>query len=75
MKKTINEYNTEPRNKKKEQNEKLGYVATDSDLADMEFSLINTYESDFLVHAFVIPNYAEPEALMRDTIGRIAIHK
>lgn len=28
-----------------------------------------------LVHAFVIPNYAEPEALIRDTISRIAIHK
>ncbi|KAL9542774.1 hypothetical protein MBANPS3_008437 [Mucor bainieri] len=73
MKKTINEYNA---TLKSQDEEKSNYaVATDSDLADMESSLVNNYDSDFLVHAFVIPNYAEPEALMRDTIGRIAIHK
>jgi hypothetical protein len=37
----------------------------------VESSLLSTN----LVHAFVIPNYAEPEALIRDTISRIAIHK
>lgn len=73
MKKTINAYNAKL---KTENEEKSDYtVATDNDLSDMESSLVNTYDSDFLVHAFVIPNYAEPEALMRDTIGRIAIHK
>lgn len=74
MKKTINEYNAKL---KSQDHEKLNcvIVATDSDLTDMESSLVNTYDNDFLVHAFVIPNYAEPEALMRDTIGRIAVHK
>lgn len=31
--------------------------------------------SDDLVHVIVVPNYAEPEALIKDTINRIAIHK
>lgn len=74
MKKTINGYNAKQNSQ--DEDEKTNYpIATDNDLADMESSLVNTYDSDFLVHAFVIPNYAEPEALMRDTIGRIAIHK
>ncbi|KAK4519141.1 uncharacterized protein ATC70_009373 [Mucor velutinosus] len=73
MKKTINAYNAKLKN---QDDEKANHaVATDNDLKNAESSLVNTYDSDFLVHAFVIPNYAEPEALMRDTIGRIAIHK
>ena len=75
MKKTINEYNTKLRNQNKKQDEKPGYIATNDDLIDMESSLVKTYDSNFLVHAFVIPNYTESEALMRDTIGHIAIHK
>lgn len=41
-----------------------------AELKDMESMLV--YD---LVHAIVVPNYAEPEALIRDTIQRIAVHK
>ena len=75
LKKTINEHNAKLETQEDDEKANNAVVATDSDLADMESSLVNTYDSDFLVHAFVIPNYAEPEALIRDTIGRIAIHK
>ncbi|GAA5811814.1 hypothetical protein MFLAVUS_005259 [Mucor flavus] len=43
---------------------------TVAELKDMESILV--YD---LVHAIVVPNYAEPEALIRDTIQRIAVHK
>ncbi|KAI8979222.1 hypothetical protein BDF20DRAFT_819754 [Mycotypha africana] len=33
------------------------------------------FENDYLIHAFVIPNYSEPEVLIKDTIRRIALHK
>ncbi|CEP08336.1 hypothetical protein [Parasitella parasitica] len=71
IKKTINEHNAKARR----QGQESGNLVTDSDLTEMESSLINSYSSDFLVHAFVVPSYAEPEALMKDTISRIAIHK
>ncbi|KAG2228663.1 hypothetical protein INT48_005241 [Thamnidium elegans] len=43
---------------------------TTAELKDIESILV--YD---LVHAIVVPNYAEPEALIRDTIQRIAVHK
>lgn len=45
--------------------------ATDHIITEMESCLA----SDDLVHAIVVPNYAEPEALIKDTINRIAVHK
>ncbi|RCH81874.1 hypothetical protein CU097_001427 [Rhizopus azygosporus] len=33
------------------------------------------YDDTQLIHAFIVPNYAEPEALLRDTIKRLANHK
>lgn len=27
------------------------------------------------IHTFVIPNYSEPEALLKDTIGKLAAHR
>lgn len=42
---------------------------------EVESLMTNLPHKDYLVHAFVIPNYSEPEALIRDTISRIAIHK
>jgi uncharacterized membrane protein len=47
-------------------------ISPDDKLDDVEKTFIN--ETD-LIHAFVIPNYSEPEALLRDTIGRIALHR
>lgn len=46
----------------------------DQDLNDMETSL-QLYEENHFIHAFIVPNYAEPEALLRDTIKRLANHK
>lgn len=46
----------------------------DEELENMESSL-KLYEDSHFVHAFIVPNYAEPEALLRDTIKRLANHK
>ncbi|RUS24028.1 hypothetical protein BC938DRAFT_474238, partial [Jimgerdemannia flammicorona] len=44
------------------------------DFDEVEVSL-KLYEDSHWLHAFIIPNYAEPEALLRDTIKRLANHK
>ncbi|KAK4510913.1 Glyco_trans_2-like domain-containing protein [Mucor velutinosus] len=44
------------------------------ELVEMETSL-NPYDDSHFIHAFIVPNYAEPEALLRDTIKRLANHK
>ncbi|KAI9265722.1 hypothetical protein EDC94DRAFT_603914 [Helicostylum pulchrum] len=49
-------------------------TSTDQELEDMETSL-KLYDDSHFIHAFIVPNYAEPEALLRDTIKRIANHK
>jgi hypothetical protein len=41
---------------------------------DVEASL-KIYEDSSYVHTFIIPNYCEPEALLRDTIKRLANHR
>jgi hypothetical protein len=51
-----------------------GYSLDDEHLVDMEASL-RPYEDSQLTHAFIIPNYSEPEALLRDTIKRLANHR
>jgi hypothetical protein len=33
------------------------------------------YQEPQFIHTFVIPNYSEPEALLKDTIGRLAVHR
>jgi hypothetical protein len=33
------------------------------------------YQEPNYIHTFVIPNYGEPEALLKDTIGRLAVHR
>ncbi|CAG8515378.1 1289_t:CDS:2 [Ambispora gerdemannii] len=38
-------------------------------------SALRLYEDDHYIHAFVIPNYEEPEPLLRDTIKRLAQHR
>lgn len=40
---------------------------------DSEEQLI--YQEPQFIHTFVIPNYSEPEALLKDTIGRLAVHR
>ncbi|KAI9264899.1 hypothetical protein BDA99DRAFT_436977 [Phascolomyces articulosus] len=40
----------------------------------MEASL-KLYEESHFIHAFIVPNYAEPEGLLRDTIKRLANHR
>lgn len=49
-------------------------ITSVEELDDMETALNPIDESHF-VHAFIVPNYAEPEALLRDTIKRLANHK
>ncbi|KAL1923201.1 uncharacterized protein VTP21DRAFT_9577 [Calcarisporiella thermophila] len=43
-------------------------------LNEME-SALKPYDDHYFVHAFIIPNYNEPEALLRDTIKRLASHR
>lgn len=41
---------------------------------EMEQTL-KLYEDSHFIHAFIVPNYAEPEGLLRDTIKRLANHR
>ncbi|KAJ2956663.1 hypothetical protein NQZ79_g7509 [Umbelopsis isabellina] len=52
------------------------YVSTlnEENLDDVEASL-KFYEDSRYVHTFIVPNYCEPEALLRDTIKRLANHR
>ncbi|KAG2227100.1 hypothetical protein INT45_003830 [Circinella minor] len=43
-------------------------------IVDIEEKL-QYYEDPRFIHAFIIPNYCEPEALLRDTINRLASHR
>ncbi|KAI9474072.1 MAG: hypothetical protein EXX96DRAFT_580489 [Benjaminiella poitrasii] len=76
MIKTITDYNR-ALNMESKTDEKQDYVVTDNDLKDMEAAaLVNSStDNSFLIHAIVIPNYSEPEALIRDTISHVALHK
>ncbi|KAG2189823.1 hypothetical protein INT46_006023 [Mucor plumbeus] len=49
-------------------------ITSVEELEEMETSL-NPYDESHFIHAFIVPNYAEPEALLRDTIKRLANHK
>jgi hypothetical protein len=33
------------------------------------------FQDPRFIHTFVIPNYSEPEPLLRDTIGKLAVHR
>ncbi|KAI7869070.1 hypothetical protein BDF14DRAFT_1787860 [Spinellus fusiger] len=64
MKKTVRQWNRSMDTSK----------ALDNDaLEDMESS-VKASERSSLIHAFIIPNYAEPELLLQDTIKRLAHH-
>ncbi|CAO3591855.1 unnamed protein product [Absidia cylindrospora] len=55
--------------------ERYSTLAEDDDrFNEMEASL-KLYEDSHFIHAFIVPNYAEPEALLRDTIKRLANHR
>ena len=54
--------------------ERYTNVVDDERLEEMEASL-KEYQDSQLVHAFIVPNYAEPEGLLRDTIKRLANHR
>ncbi|KAI9024925.1 hypothetical protein CLU79DRAFT_699860 [Phycomyces nitens] len=74
MKRTIRQWNT--RNSPTSGNSSPSRDRTMSDegrLEEMESSL-KTFERSSLIQAFIVPNYAEPEALLRDTIKRLANH-
>ncbi|OBZ88469.1 hypothetical protein A0J61_03492 [Choanephora cucurbitarum] len=62
----------------KQETEKLKkkIQSTDSEdetLDDIEEKL-HYYEDTHFFHAFILPNYCEPEDLLKDTIQRIAVH-
>ncbi|KAI8082760.1 glycosyl transferase family group 2-domain-containing protein [Halteromyces radiatus] len=44
------------------------------DMDDIEQQL-DLYEDPTYIHTFIIPNYCEPEGLLKDTIGRMANHR
>ncbi|KAI8968957.1 hypothetical protein BDF20DRAFT_892498 [Mycotypha africana] len=50
-------------------------ITSVEELEEMEKEAFNLYDDSHLIHAFIVPNYAEPEALLRDTIKRLANHK
>lgn len=54
--------------------ERYAGIVDDDRLEEMEASL-KLYEDSHFVHAFIVPNYAEPEGLLRDTIKRLANHR
>lgn len=33
------------------------------------------FQDPHFIHTFIIPNYSEPEPLLRDTIGKLAVHR
>ncbi|CAG8447377.1 5016_t:CDS:2 [Diversispora eburnea] len=47
---------------------------SDNRCNDME-SVLKLYDEGHYIHAFVIPNYQEPEPLLKDTIKRLAQHR
>ncbi|CEP13421.1 hypothetical protein [Parasitella parasitica] len=49
-------------------------ITSVEELEEMETAL-NPQDDSHFIHAFIVPNYAEPEALLRDTIKRLANHK
>jgi hypothetical protein len=40
-----------------------------------EMERLESCDGPSFVHAFIIPNYCEPEGLLKDTIGRMANHR
>ncbi|KAI7906913.1 uncharacterized protein BX663DRAFT_494184 [Cokeromyces recurvatus] len=86
MTRTIRNYNNQRNNNQELDNSSLTIttksitsttrerILSVEELEEMETSL-NFYNNTQLIHAFIIPNYAEPEALLRDTIKRLANHK
>lgn len=46
----------------------------DETLEDVEEKL-QYYQDMHYFHVFIVPNYAEPEDLLKDTIERIASHR
>ncbi|KAI8384303.1 uncharacterized protein BYT42DRAFT_544222 [Radiomyces spectabilis] len=54
--------------------ERYPNIVDDERFSEMEATL-KLYEDSHFVHAFIVPNYAEPEALLRDTIKRLANHR
>lgn len=89
MKKTIRDWNQrsviqdDTLNEEQQQQETIKMTTTtreritsvdDEALENMETSL-KLYDDNHFIHAFIVPNYAEPEALLRDTIKRLANHK
>lgn len=47
----------------------------DEEKGEQKEELITTLEPANYIHTFVIPNYGEPEALLKDSIGRLAAHR
>jgi hypothetical protein len=59
---------------KKQDTEIIKQNSDDETLEDVEEKL-QYYEDTHYFHAFIVPNYAEPEGLLKDTIERIASHR
>jgi hypothetical protein len=54
--------------------EDIEYTKEEETLDDIEEKL-HYYEDPQYFHVFIIPNYCEPEGLLKDTIERIASHR
>ncbi|KAI9486454.1 MAG: hypothetical protein EXX96DRAFT_549107 [Benjaminiella poitrasii] len=68
------ELDTSPTNNTTNKTTTRERITSVEELEEMETAL-NLYNDSHFIHAFIIPNYAEPEALLRDTIKRLANHK
>lgn len=72
IKRTIREWNKRLGNTRETSGNKK--QDTEYTLDDVEEKL-QYYQDPHYYHAFIVPNYCEPEDLLKDTIERIACHR
>lgn len=54
---------------------KIDTYQSKNTLSELSFEEQSLYQEPNYIHTFVIPNYSEPEALLKDTISKLAAHR
>lgn len=78
IKQNIDKWNALNRNDKTEDDKQKIAKAVRSPYVNLEDGQISEpliQEVPQYIHTFVIPNYSEPEALLKDTISKLAVHR
>jgi hypothetical protein len=70
----IRKWNAINRNTSDKSEKAKNEAASRSRLTPLEEEQL-VYQEPQFIHTFVIPNYGEPEPLLRDSIGRLANHR